>query len=60
MKTPKILFTTTVLSHPPVGGPELRIENSIKALNEISELHIISRRNIDQIGGKSDNSNNYI
>lgn len=50
---PKILFTTPVLAHPPVGGPELRIENSIKALSQVSDFHIISRLNIDQIGGKA-------
>jgi len=40
---PRILFTTPVLKHPAVGGPYLRIENSIKALSEISELHLHSR-----------------
>lgn len=39
----KILFTTPVLGYPAFGGPTLRIENSIKALNSISELHIICR-----------------
>ncbi len=40
---PRVLFTTPVLKHPAVGGPYLRIENSIKALSEITELYIYSR-----------------
>lgn len=47
----KILYTTPVLEHPPVGGPQLRIENSIKALSQVSELHIISQVDRDHIGG---------
>ena len=47
----KILFTTPVLEHPAVGGPALRITNSIKALNRISQLHIISRVSADALGG---------
>lgn len=47
----KILFTTPILEHPPAGGPQLRIENSIKALNKISELHLISRISREAIGG---------
>ncbi|MEM9089114.1 MAG: glycosyltransferase family 4 protein [Cyanobacteria bacterium P01_F01_bin.53] len=38
----KVLFVTPVLEHPAAGGPQLRIENSIKALNRISQLDIIS------------------
>lgn len=49
----KILFTTPLLAHPPVGGPFLRIENSIKALAKISQLHIFCRRSIFDIGGNS-------
>lgn len=48
----KILFTTPVLEHPAAGGPQLRIENSIIALNKISELHVISRVDRNQIGGE--------
>lgn len=48
----KILFTTPLLEHPPAGGPFLRIENSIKALNQICELHIISRTSKSNIGGE--------
>ena len=48
----KILFTTPILEHPPAGGPQLRIENSIKALSCVSQLHIISRASINMIGGE--------
>ena len=48
----KILFTTSMLEHPPAGGPFLRIENSIKALNEVGQLHIISRVFKKNMGGK--------
>lgn len=49
MKTrPKILFTTPVLRHPAVGGPYLRIENTIKALSQISDLTIYCRTPISQ------------
>ncbi len=47
----KILFTTPVLEYPPAGGPELRIANTIKALNMVSELHIISRVSFKNTGG---------
>ncbi|PWR70694.1 glycosyltransferase family 4 protein [Methanospirillum lacunae] len=51
-KKPRILFTTPVLQYPAVGGPFLRIENSIKALSQISNLTIycrtpVSRAEID-------------
>ena len=48
----KILFTTPVLMHPPAGGPQLRIENSIIALSRISELHIVSREKKENVGGE--------
>jgi len=47
----KILFTTPVLEHPAAGGPQLRIENSIIALNRVSELHVISRVDKRSLGG---------
>jgi glycosyltransferase involved in cell wall biosynthesis len=34
-----------------VGGPTLRIENSIKALSQISDLSIYSRVSLDAMGG---------
>lgn len=47
----KILFTTPVLEHPPAGGPELRIENSIKALTRLGDVWIASRLREKWIGG---------
>jgi glycosyltransferase involved in cell wall biosynthesis len=47
----KVLFTTPVLEHPPAGGPQLRIENSIKALGRICDLHVVSRVSRGNIGG---------
>jgi len=37
----KILYTTPILEYPAAGGPQLRIENSIKALSKICDLHIL-------------------
>ncbi len=49
----KILYTISDwLRHPAVGGPFLRIENSIKALNSVSELHLLVRSSRESIGGK--------
>ncbi len=39
----KILYTTPILNYPSIGGPYLRIENSIKALTKVSEIDIIYR-----------------
>ena len=47
----KILFTTPVLEHPPAGGSQLRIENSIKALSGLGEVWIASRLREKLIGG---------
>ena len=41
----KVLFTTPVLEHPAAGGPQLRIENTIKALSSVTELSIIYQAN---------------
>lgn len=46
----KILYTTPELMHPTVSGPTLRVENSIKALSRISELHLLVRRAKECIG----------
>ncbi len=46
-----ILFTTPVLEHPPAGGSQLRIENSIKALSRVGTLHIVSRVSRAAMGG---------
>jgi hypothetical protein len=48
---PRILFVTPVLGHPPKGGPELRIENSIKALAQIASVTLYCRISRSQIGG---------
>lgn len=48
----KVLFTSPVLEHPAIGGPALRIENSIKVLSQISELHIVSGVASCNLGGK--------
>lgn len=48
----KIIFTTPILRHPPDGGPYLRIENSIKALNQVSNLYIYSRVSKRHMGGE--------
>jgi glycosyltransferase involved in cell wall biosynthesis len=50
---PTILFATPVLRFPAVGGPALRIQNSIKALHRISHLHIFSRLPRKTIGGET-------
>lgn len=39
----RVLFTTPILEYPAAGGPQLRIENSIKALSKVCELHVIHR-----------------
>jgi glycosyltransferase involved in cell wall biosynthesis len=48
----RILLTTPVLRHPPVGGPYLRIENTIKALARVGDLHLHSRVPLRSIGGE--------
>lgn len=47
----RVLFTTPVLRHPAVGGPTLRVENSIKALSQMSDLYIYSRVSLNALGG---------
>ncbi|MHB8843605.1 MAG: glycosyltransferase [Nitrospirota bacterium] len=48
----KVLFTSPILEHPAAGGPQLRIENTIKALSRISDLHVIARTPGYAIGGE--------
>src|SRR5262245_3718195 len=48
----RLLFTSPVLEHPPAGGPQLRIENSIKALSRLSEMYIVSRSPVRVSGGE--------
>jgi glycosyltransferase involved in cell wall biosynthesis len=50
MPLPKILYTTPILRYPAIGGPELRVLNSIRALSEVSQLHLISQRPLSSIG----------
>ena len=49
----RILYTSPVLEHPPAGGGQLRVENSIKALSGICELDIISRSPSAVAGGEA-------
>ena len=49
----KVLYTSPILEHPPAGGPQLRIENSIIALNKVCELHVLSGVQKEKIGGAS-------
>lgn len=47
-----VLFTTPFcLAYPAVGGPHLRMENSIKALFNVCDLHVVSRVPKYQMGG---------
>ena len=39
----KVLYTTPILEFPALGGPQLRIANSIMALNQICDLRVLSR-----------------
>jgi glycosyltransferase involved in cell wall biosynthesis len=48
----RILFTSPVLEHPPAGGSQLRVENSIKALSQLCEMDIISRCPPSVAGGE--------
>jgi len=52
-RKPIVLFITPVLQYPATGGPYLRIENSIKALSQISELYLYSRVSLEQLGGEN-------
>ena len=45
----RVLFTSPILEHPAAGGPLLRIENSIKALSKVCDLHVISRAKTDPL-----------
>ncbi len=49
-RTKKILYIAPVLGHPAIGGSQLRVENSIKALNKVSELHVLSHVSKSNIG----------
>ena len=49
----KVLFTSPVLEHPAAGGPQLRIENSIKALARNVRLDVVSRSPVAITGGNA-------
>ncbi len=38
-----IIFVSPVLEFPPAGGPQLKINNTIKVLSEITNLHLFNR-----------------
>ncbi len=46
-----VLFATPILHYPPLGGPDLRIDSSIKALSRVSKVHVYCRTNLASIGG---------
>ncbi len=48
----KILFTSPVMEYPAAGGPQLRIENTVRALCRLAEVHIVSRSNPFDMGGE--------
>lgn len=45
----KVLFTSPIIEHPPAGGPQLRIHNSIKALARVCDLRIVARTSRDLV-----------
>ena len=47
----KILFIAPLLKYPYTGGPEMSVHNAIKALNQISQLHIVSNVSLANMGG---------
>ncbi|HRE32774.1 MAG TPA: glycosyltransferase family 4 protein [Candidatus Berkiella sp.] len=47
----RVLFTSPMIMHPAASGPHLRIENSIKALAKVSDLHVMSRVAPHVLGG---------
>ncbi|MCC6490941.1 MAG: glycosyltransferase [Candidatus Hydrogenedentes bacterium] len=42
-KRPVVLYTSPLLRHPPRSGPQLRVENTLKALSRIADVHLFSR-----------------
>ncbi len=38
-----IIFVSPVLEYPPAGGPQLRINNTLKVLTEITKVHLFNR-----------------
>jgi hypothetical protein len=46
-----VLFATPILHYPPLGGPALRIDSSIKALSRVSKVYVYCRTSLASIGG---------
>ena len=46
-----VLFATPILHYPPLSGPALRIDSSIKALSRVSEVHVYCRTNAKPLSG---------
>jgi len=38
-----IIFVSQVLEYPPTGGPQLRIDNTIKVLKRLTNIHLFNR-----------------
>lgn len=49
----RVLFTSPILEHPAAGGPQLRIENSVKGLSRVCDLYIVARTSLHLMGGAS-------
>ena len=52
MRKRRVIFATPILRYPPLGGPELRIDSTIKALSQISEVHLYSTTGLDMAVGE--------
>lgn len=48
----KILFTSPIMEYPAAGGPQLRIENTVRVLCRLADVHIFSRTSPSQMGGQ--------
>lgn len=48
----KVLYTSKFQGFPAVGGPELRTENSIRALNLVCDLFVVSQVTPQELGGE--------
>lgn len=46
-----IIYTTPILEYPPMGGPQLRVENSIRAIARVTPVHLVPRVTPDALGG---------
>lgn len=51
MSSVNVLFVAPVLEYPASSGPQISVENAIKALSKVSELHVISKVSKKNIGG---------